>query len=279
MAAGMTHVCSAMMMCIATAWSGATLVACSGESGTPAPTPETVKPEPVKPEPVKPEPVKPEPVKPDATTPANPPTTPAAPTTPATTPTTPTPPDDAATPVTTPAASGGATLDAARDPMATPANPKLETTKIEIDGKEFELEMALTDETRFHGLSGRTDIPERGGMIFVFPRPITTAFVMRDCPVPIDIIYLNAGGRITAMYAMQPEPARSEAERVNVPPFMGAPEWTWTNPVYEARLKKYPSRASTQFVIELKGGTLEKMSLKPGQLIEFDRAALVKKAK
>lgn len=139
--------------------------------------------------------------------------------------------------------------------------------------------MALTDETRFHGLSGRAEIPEKGGMIFVFQRPVTTGFVMRDCPVPIDIIFLNAGGRITAIHAMQPEAPRSEAEKTNLPPFMGAPQWAWTNPLYEARLKKYPSRASAQFAIELKGGTLAKLNLKPGQLIEFDREALIKKAK
>lgn len=163
--------------------------------------------------------------------------------------------------------------------MTTPANPKLETTKIKIEGTEYELEMALTDEQRFHGLSGRTEIPEKGGMIFIFPRPISTGFVMRDCPVPIDIIFLNAGGRITAMHAMQPETARSENEKTNLPAFMGAPQWSWTNPLYEARLKKYPSRASAQFAIELKGGSLAKMALKPGQLIEFDREALVKKVK
>lgn len=263
MAAGMKR---AMAIVTAAAWTGASLAACSDSASTPT-TPTT------------PTPTTPTtPQLPKDTTPTNPSvpgqTTPTqndpAQTTPGTTTPGTTTPTNPATP-TTPAT--------APDPMATPANPKLETTKIKIEGTEYELELAVTDETRFHGLSGRTDIPEKGGMIFVFPRPITTGFVMRDCPVPIDIIFLNAGGRITAMHAMQPEAPRSETEKTNVPPAMGAPSWTWTNPLYESRLKKYPSRASAQFAIELKGGTLAKMALKPGQLIEFDREALVKKVK
>lgn len=161
----------------------------------------------------------------------------------------------------------------------TGANPTLERTKITIDGTDFDLELAVTDETRFHGLSERTEIAERGGMIFVFPRASITHFVMRDCPIAIDIIFLNAGGRITAMHAMQPETPRTEAEKVNIAPGLGAPSWTWTNPDYESRLKKYPSKFSAQFAIELKGGTLAKMKLKEGQLIEFDRAALIAKTK
>src|ERR1041385_5543414 len=68
-------------------------------------------------------------------------------------------------------------------------------TDVNLDGKKFHLELALDDTTRFKGLSDRTDIPADGGMLFVFPRPVTTAFVMRDCPVPIDIIFLDGSGR------------------------------------------------------------------------------------
>lgn len=267
MAARMKQVTAAMMVWAAAACTGATLAACSDSTPT-TPTPAT-EPKPDAPK----TPDTPADTAPSGTAPANPTPTNPSPATPTdtTTPTTPTPTTPTPTTPTTPATPP--------NPMTTPANPKLEMTKIKIDGTEYELEMALTDEERFHGLSGRTEIPEKGGMIFVFPRPVSTGFVMRDCPVPIDIIFLNAGGRITAMHAMQPETPRSENEMTNLPAFMGAPSWSWTNPLYEARLKKYPSRASAQFAIELKGGTLAKMSLKPGQLIEFDRESLIKKVK
>src|SRR5690349_15624292 len=57
---------------------------------------------------------------------------------------------------------------------------------VSIDGKKFHLELALDQEKRFKGLSGRDQIPENGGMLFVFPAAQELGFVMRDCPVDID---------------------------------------------------------------------------------------------
>ncbi len=152
-----------------------------------------------------------------------------------------------------------------------PKDPSVE--KVTISGKTFTLELALDDETRFRGLSGRESIPEDGGMLFVFPdRGVRQhQFVMRDCPVPIDIMYLSASGHIVAMHEMLPEPPRKEDEQV-------APGQT-TNAKYEARLKKYPSRFPAQFVIELKGGTMKTLKLKEGQKIDLDLAGLKKRAK
>src|SRR3954469_19885695 len=59
---------------------------------------------------------------------------------------------------------------------------------VKISGKTFHLELALEQDKRFKGLSDRESIPADGGMLFVFPQPVTSSFVMRDCPVPIDII-------------------------------------------------------------------------------------------
>lgn len=166
-----------------------------------------------------------------------------------------------------------------------PANPALETTPVTIAGKRFNLEMALTDETRFHGLSGRTEIKEDGGMLFVFKNAVERAFVMRDCPIPIDILYLDGTGRIVSMYEMVPEPPRTEAERVMSPPRdsrgrpMNVPEWAYSNEAYEKRLKQYPSRFGTQFVVELRAGSIKAMGVKVGEKVELDAAGLKKKAK
>src|SRR3982750_2266450 len=84
---------------------------------------------------------------------------------------------------------------------------------VSLDGKKFHLELALDQDKRFKGLSGRTEIPAEGGMLFVFPQPLTTAFVMRDCPIPIDIIFLDGSGRITAMHKMLAEPPATDEEK------------------------------------------------------------------
>ena len=153
--------------------------------------------------------------------------------------------------------------------------------KVTINGRAMLLELALDPERRFRGLSGRNDIPADGGMLFVIPDYAAGVhgFVMRDCAVPIDIIYLDGSGRILSFYEMKPEAPRAEDEKTNTPPYPGAPAWTWTNAKYEARLKQYSSRYPAQFAIELKGGTIAGLGLKEGQKVELDTEGLKRRAK
>jgi len=82
---------------------------------------------------------------------------------------------------------------------------------------------------------------------------------MRDCLVDIDVIFLNANARIVAMHHMPAEPPKGEDE----------------SPLaYENRLPKYPSRFDSQFVIELKGGTLETLDISDGEQIDLDTERL-----
>jgi len=157
------------------------------------------------------------------------------------------------------------------------ANANVQSVK--IGGHWFHLEVAVDDSVRMKGLGQRTHIEDDGGMLFVFndqfPRqyPQGTAFVMRDCPIDIDIIYLDAGARITAMYHMTAEPPRGPDE---------GKAGEFDNRKYEDRLKKYPSRFAIQGAIELKGGTLDgplKGKLKPGDKIDLPMDALKKRAK
>lgn len=160
----------------------------------------------------------------------------------------------------------------------TTSEPKKET--VSIGGRTFRLELAVDDKTRFKGLSGREEIAPDGGMLFAFPRPMQRLFfVMRDCPVPIDIIFLDGTGRIVAMHAMQPEPPRTDEEKVLSPSRPGQPEWAWVNADYENRLKRYPSRHDAQFVIEIKGGLLEELKLEEGQRINIDTRRLARLAR
>ncbi|MFA6044148.1 MAG: DUF192 domain-containing protein [Phycisphaerales bacterium] len=153
------------------------------------------------------------------------------------------------------------------------------TTVVTINGKPFTLELAIEPQVQFKGLGGRTEIKSDGGMLFVFAKPEPKSFVMRDCPIAIDIIYLDAAGRVVATYKMTPEPARSEAEKKLSPPYAKAPEWQWTNDDYEERLKKYPSGFAAQYVIELKGDTLDTLKVNKGDKVDLDIAALKKRLK
>lgn len=126
---------------------------------------------------------------------------------------------------------------------------------VKIDGKTFFLELAIDNASRVQGLSHRTHIEPDGGMLFAFPRADNRQFVMRHCVIPIDILFLDANGIVVAMHAMVPEEPQGQNE----------PDAT-----YEARLKKYPSQFSSQFAIELAGGTLETLQVEEGTKIPLD---------
>lgn len=143
--------------------------------------------------------------------------------------------------------------------------------RVKAGGKTFTLELALEDATRFKGLSGRTHIEDDGGILFVFPpsQVRVQGFVMRDCPIPIDIIYLDGAGRVLTTHAMVPEAPRGEGE--------GTPGESNPNMKYNTRLKQYSSRYPATFVIEVKGGTLPGLNLKEGDKVEIDDLEGLKK--
>lgn len=118
---------------------------------------------------------------------------------------------------------------------------------VTIAGRTFDLELALDDDARYRGLSDRRSLADDGGMLFVFPRPHTLVFVMRRCLVPIDVVFLDPGGRVVATHAMRVEPY-DQPEEV---------------------LKRYTSRYSAQFAIELRGGTAVALGLEEGQQIDL----------
>lgn len=131
--------------------------------------------------------------------------------------------------------------------------------RVVIAGRPFTLELVADDATRMKGLGDRTSIPEDGGMLFSFPDSRIRQFVMRDCLVPIDIIFLDADGRIVAMHHMPIEdPKRDDEDAMQ----------------YELRLARYSSRYNARYAIELKGGMLENLDLQAGQQIRMDTKRL-----
>ncbi len=138
-----------------------------------------------------------------------------------------------------------AALAASAQPLA----PRLPTTEVTIGGERFTLEVARDPATQFRGLGGRTHIDPHGGMLFVFPSPRATAFVMRDCPIPIDVAFLDAEGRVIAIHEMQPEPPRGAGE---------------STAAYESRLRQYPSGLPALYALETAGGRLRALDLRGG---------------
>lgn len=126
---------------------------------------------------------------------------------------------------------------------------------VEISGKTFLLEIVADDATRERGLGGRTELDPDKGMLFSFPDAKIRYFVMRDCFIDIDIIFLDSTGRIIAMHHMPVEEPKQADE---------------SQSAYERRLTRYSSRYNAKYAIELAGGMLETLDLEEGQLIKLD---------
>ena len=107
--------------------------------------------------------------------------------------------------VNTALAGPGAGKAAPDDGPLGPDGKPYEQARVKVAGRTFKLDLALDEPTRIRGLGGRDHIPEDGGMLFVFPWAQRLNFVMRDCPVPIDVLFLNQEGRVLTLHAMVPE--------------------------------------------------------------------------
>ena len=88
--------------------------------------------------------------------------------------------------------------------------------------------------------------------------------VMRDCPEPIDVAFLDGEGRVVALHAMRPELPRQAGESAMQ---------------YERRLPEYRSGAPAQFAIEVAGGRLAQLGVQVGTRLAFDAADLARRAR
>jgi len=140
----------------------------------------------------------------------------------------------------------------------------LETIFLPIGGETFALELALDPATRQRGLSGRSGLSRNRGMFFAFRSAGPISMVMRDCPEPIDVAFLDGEGHVVALHAMRPEPPRRAGESAMQ---------------YERRLPEYPSGAPAQFAVEVAGGRLAQLGVQVGTRLFFDAAALARRAR
>ncbi len=139
-----------------------------------------------------------------------------------------------------------------------------QTAWVEIAGQLFELELALDPATRFRGLSGRRSVAPEGGMLFVNRQSRRLLMVMRDCPIPLDVAFLDRAGWVLAIHEMVVESPRGRDE---------------SQARYEERLPAYDSDVPAWFAVETAAGRLRALGLKVGDRLVFDSDALITRAR
>ena len=123
-----------------------------------------------------------------------------------------------------------------------------------ISGETFTLEVVSTEAAIERGMGGRKSLARDAGMLFVFPEARSRRFWMKNCLISLDIMFLDARGRITAIHQMPAEPLQTENESLSD---------------YEDRLPGYRSLLGAQYAIELQYGRIAELGLETGQKIEL----------
>ena len=135
---------------------------------------------------------------------------------------------------------------------------------VEIAGETFTLDIAADRDSITQGLMGVEKIKEDGGMIFAFARPHMPGFWMKNCLTDIDLLYLDEMGKVVEMHEMKKEPPRADNESLED---------------YENRLVRYRSDVPIRFAIELKPGSIRRLGITEGDLVEFDLRRLKRLAR
>ena len=117
-----------------------------------------------------------------------------------------------------------------------PAGMKVVTMR--LGKRDFHLEVAVTSDQQETGLMKRDSMPEDHGMIFVFKDVEVRKFWMKDTRFPLDIIFLDQGGKVVSVRRLK------------------AYDRETTSSIFPAR-----------YAIELNAGAADAAGLKSGDLL------------
>lgn len=112
------------------------------------------------------------------------------------------------------------------------------TYELRIRDVRLEVEVADTPETRTRGLMFRENLPENGGMLFVFPESRRRSFWMKNTLVPLSIAYIREDWVILEIYEMEPQ-----------------------------SLEAVPSRNPARYALEVNQGFFAEHGIEPGSRV------------
>jgi hypothetical protein len=130
-------------------------------------------------------------------------------------------------------------------PDSGPVNRGLPMVEMKIGNRTFTLEVAKTEEARQIGLMNRDSMAANQGMIFVFGQEQPLSFWMKNTRIALEILYLDAGGRVVSIHQMTP-----------------------------LSLSAVLSGAPAKYAIELNKATVQKAGVKVGDVLVIPKEVL-----
>jgi uncharacterized protein len=128
----------------------------------------------------------------------------------------------------------------------TPAPPPVTGPRVVLpSGAVYKVEIARTPEEQMQGLMFRESLPDRTGMLFLFPQAAPHHFWMKNTMIPLDMIWMDSGGRVLFVSA-------------NTPPCKADP------------CPNYGPDVSAASVLEIAGGLAAKERVTVGSRISFE---------
>lgn len=121
------------------------------------------------------------------------------------------------------------------------------TSKLEINGTVFNVEIADSESRRNKGLSNRESLATNSGMLFVFPKPDKYAFWMKGMKIPLDFIWIKDLKIVDLLVHIQPPKDGEKDESLPV----------------------YSSKQEFNKVLEVNAGTIARLNIKVGDIIKM----------
>ena len=116
------------------------------------------------------------------------------------------------------------------------------TATVTIRSQTWRVEVAITAPQRYAGLSGRANLAEGQGLLFVYPAPRVLEFCMRGCDRPLDVAFLESDLRVVKIHTMAVEPGL-------------------------AGRATYSSETPAQYALEVRGEALQRAGVQPGDQV------------
>ena len=133
----------------------------------------------------------------------------------------------------------------AKAPACAPQKVAVKTPLTFPSGAVYTADVVDTPSTREKGLMCVRKLPKKYGMLFAFPMEMELGFWMKNTLVPLDIVWIGADKRVTAI-------ATLPASRVDTP---------------ESEVGRAGGRG--KYVLELAAGECKRLKLKLGDAVSF----------